>query len=52
MKGEAGTVGGTGDGSRECSRISSGMYGFRTVIATEREPLNYKNAVGKFKKSH
>jgi hypothetical protein len=27
------------------------MYDFRTGIATERQPLNYKNAVGKFPKS-
>jgi len=28
------------------------MYGFRRAIATEPEPLNYKNANGKFQKSH
>jgi len=27
------------------------MYEFRTIAATEWEPLNYKNANGKFKKS-
>jgi len=26
------------------------MYGFRTCTATEREPLNYKIANGKFPK--
>jgi hypothetical protein len=30
--------------------FSSGMYGFRNCIATEREPLNYKIADGKFPK--
>jgi hypothetical protein len=30
--------------------FSSGMYGFRTTVATEPEPLNYKMAVGKFLK--
>ena len=27
------------------------MYDFRTVTATKRQALNYKNAVGKFPKS-
>jgi hypothetical protein len=40
-----------GQAARVASRFSSGMYGFRTVSATEREPLNYKIAVGKFPKS-
>ena len=31
-------------------RFSRGMYDFRTGIATEREPLNYKIANGKFQK--
>jgi hypothetical protein len=30
--------------------FSSSMYDFRTCTATEREPLNYKNADGKFPK--
>ena len=30
--------------------ISSSMYDFRTGTATEREPLNYKIANGKFQK--
>jgi hypothetical protein len=32
--------------------FSSGMYDFRPAIATEPEPLNYKNANDKFQKSH
>jgi hypothetical protein len=41
-------AGGSGASAR---RFSPGMYDFRTGIATERQPLNYKNAVGKFPKS-
>ena len=35
---------------RVASSFSSGMYDFRTCSATEWQPLNYQNAVGKFPK--
>jgi hypothetical protein len=36
--------------ARDVRRISLSMYEFRSIVATELEPLNYKMAVGKLLK--